>query len=369
LAIVAGLVIAEPLVLIVFRSEVNAQATADTEHAFLLQKQHLDQQYAAIGTLTSQANSIEQQLTNVDAGSVLLTDPEYRLASQQAQSLQSRAQAAEQQALCELDGSCGTHHVGSGPVYDAKQAQANQLKQQAAAAQAKLATLGHSLIAQQTARQGQGDRYLRSQLAQSLERRGQLQAQRAQDESTLRAAYRQPIGLAERLDALSEVSHQHPSVAAMSLLITLLILLIDSAPALGKAFISIGTPTLYEQVQTEEERSALDHARARRQALAEAQAHEAAAIVDEAEIHRRLWKQALKHLVGQMVQTQRHVAEGYIDRWAEDARAGMHDWTEASLRERATPSYGPSIDENLFDVTRNGSRSGVGQNGHGSFGG
>ena len=48
--------------------------------------------------------------------------------------------------------------------------------------------------------------------------------------------------------------------------------MIDSAPALGKAFISIGTPTLYEQVQTEEEQSALDHARARRQALAEAQA-------------------------------------------------------------------------------------------------
>jgi len=369
LAIVAGLVIAEPLVLIAFRSEVNAQATADTEHAYLLQKQHLDQQYSAIGTLTSQANSIEQQLTTVDAGSVLLTDPEYRLASQQAQSLQSRAQAADQQALCELDGSCGTHHVGSGPVYGAKQAQANQLKQQAAAAQAKLAILRQSLVAQQAARQSQGDPYLRSQLAQIIQRRAQLEAQRAQDESTLRAAYRQPIGLAERLDALSEVSNQHPSVGAASLLISLLILLLDSAPALGKAFISIGRPTLYEQVQTEEEQSALDHARSRRQALAEAQAHEAAAIVDEAEIHRRLWKQALKHLVGQMVQTQRHVAEGYIDRWAQHARAGMHDWAEASLGERATPSCGPSIDESLFDVTRNASNNGVAQNGHGSLGG
>jgi hypothetical protein len=366
LAIVAGLVIAEPLVLIVFRSEVNAQATADKERAYLLQHQHLDQQYAVINTLTSQANSIEKRLTTVDAGSVLLTDPEYQLASQQAQSLQARAQAAEQQALCELDGTCGTHHVGSGSVYDAKQSQANQLKQQSAAAQSKLAALRQKLIGEQTAQQGQGNRYLRTQLAQILQRRGQLQAQRAQDESTLRAAYRQPLGLAERLDALSEVSSQHPSVGAASLLISLLILLLDSAPALGKAFISIGKPTLYEQVQTEEEESALEHARARRRALAEAQAHEAAAIVDEAEIHRRLWKQALKHLVGQMVQTQRHVAEGYIDRWAQDARAGVDDWAEASLRERATPSYGPSIDASLFEVTRNASRNGVGQNGHGS---
>ena len=328
LAIVAGLVIAEPLVLIVFRSEVNAQATADKEHAYLLQKQHLDQQYAVIGTLASQANAIEQRLTTVDVGSVLLTDPEYRLANQQAQSLQARARAAEQQALCELDGTCGTHHVGSGTVYDVKHAQASMLQQQAAAAQAKLGTLRQSLISQQTAQQGKNDVYLRSQLAQILQRRAQLDAQRSQDENTLRAAYRQPLGLAERLDALSEVSSKHPIVGAASLLISLLILLIDSAPALGKAFMSIGKPSLYEQLQVEEEAALLEQARARRRSLTAAHEHEAATIVDEAEIHRRLWKQALEDLVPKMVDTQRAVAKRYIDQWAKHARADARRWVE-----------------------------------------
>ncbi len=333
LAVVAGLVIAKPLVLTVFRSEVTAQATADKEHAYLIQRHRLDDQYAAIGTLSSAASSIEHKLTTADVGSVLLTDPEYQLASRQAQSLQARAQSAEQAALCELDGTCGTHHVGSGPVYAAKQADASQLQAQAATAQTKLATLRQSLVAQQTVEQRQGDRYLRAQLVQILQRRGQLAAQRAQDERTLRAAYRQPVGLAERLDALSEVSRQHPSVGAASLLITLLILFLDSAPALGKAFISIGKPTLYEQLQTDEEQALLERAHASRNAIAQAHEHEAATLVDEAEIHRTLWKQALEQLVGQMVETQRDVAERYIAEWAKDARASASDWAE---RERGS---------------------------------
>jgi Domain of unknown function (DUF4407) len=358
LAIVAGLVIAKPLVLTIFRSEVTAQATADRQHAYLLQRQRLDDQYATIGTLSTQASSIEQELTKVDIGSVLLTDPEYGLANQQAQNLQARSQAAEQQALCELDGTCGTHHVGSGPVYAVKQATANQLQARAATAQAKLATLRQSLLAQQTARQGQDDRYLRAQLTQILHRRDQLAAQRTQDEATLRSVYREPLGLAERLDALSEVSRQHPSVAAMSLLITLLILLIDSAPALGKAFTSIGMPTLYEQVQSEEEQSLIERARAHRRALADAHAHEAAAIVDEAAIRRRLWKRNLTPLVGRQVRTQVDLAEHYIDRWSEDARAGMDDWIQASLRERLTDRAGVPSAQDLSDAARSAPRNG-----------
>lgn len=103
---------------------------------------------------------------------------------------------------------------------------------------------------------------------------------------------------------------------------------VRSGNALGKAFMSIGKPTLYEQLQDDEETAMLEQTRARRRAVTAAQAHEAATIVDEAEIHRSLWKRALEDLVPDMVDTQREVAQRYIDEWAQYARSDAREWVE-----------------------------------------
>ncbi len=54
------------------------------------------------------------------------------------------------------------------------------------------------------------------------------------------------------------------------------------------SIVSIGKPTLYEQLQADEEQALLERARASRNAIAQAHEHEAATLVDEAEIHRKL---------------------------------------------------------------------------------
>jgi hypothetical protein len=201
----------------------------------------------------------------------------------------------------------------------------------------------------------------RVRLEQSPGRRrsfsGVVDSTRSADRTSARCAvYRQPLGLADRLDALSEVSHQHPSVGAASLLI----LLLDSAPAVGKAFMSIGKPTLYEQLQDNEETAMLDRARARCRADMAAQEHEAATIVDEAEIQPKLWKQALEDLVGAMVETQRDVPHRYIEQWADDALAGAQEWVDRTRDPApAADADQPAVPERRRVVATN-SRNGSG---------
>jgi hypothetical protein len=70
-----------------------------------------------ITALTSQEHALEQQLATFTTPGVVANDPIYRSDIATARRLEAKAQKAEAAALCELDGRCGSGHIGAGPIY------------------------------------------------------------------------------------------------------------------------------------------------------------------------------------------------------------------------------------------------------------
>jgi hypothetical protein len=308
LAIVAGLVIAEPAVLRIFNSEVTAQAVLDRQDAYAAGVNKLSSDYASIPKLQGEVSSLQRELTTTDPGAVLVTDPEYRIASAQVNKLQQRAAAAESAALCELDGSCGTRHAGAGSAYDAK------------ADQAQLAV---------------------------------LVGERAAARSRLLSAYRAPIGLLDRVEALGVLTSRHSAMATWNTLITLLILLLDCSPAISKALMSIGRPSLYERVQDAHEAKLAAREEADR-ALADAaldselraadELHraeedaariEAGIVIDEAKLRRHAENEVIADLVRRAAEVQRRAGELFIAAWGEATLAAVPAQVRAALRRMA----------------------------------
>jgi hypothetical protein len=320
-AVVAGLVIAKPVMLVMFRSEIDARATYDRRQALLGATQTIDGKYSPqIKTLTTQRDTLESKVTAVDPGGVLQSDPIYQADIRRAQSLQAAAQKAASGALCELDGTCGSGHVGDGTIYVTKQAEARSLAAEAASAQQQTTARAGVLEAQQATAASQAHHDERIQLGQILQRLAVLRGQQAGDEAAVRAKFVAPIGLSDRLDAMSEVVDQHPSTGRFELLLTLLILLLDSAPAVGKAMLLLGPPVPYEQQQHKEEQTLLRAAEIHAEAYLEAEATAASETVTQAKIHEELWEQQLRELVPKIVEVQREVTEQVIADWAENAR-------------------------------------------------
>ena len=321
LACAAGYVIAKPLVLVTFRQEVSAQAATDRSQQFLAAKAKIDARYAPeIATLTDQQNTLETKLATVSSDGALATDPLYQADVKAAATLQREANAAAAAALCEFDGTCGSRHIGDGPVYAAKEAYARTLAAKAASAQATAAARGRADAAAQASANRSSHGYERQQLSVVLGRLSSLRAQRASQEAAARKAYNAPIGLADRLAALSELDHSNSSVGDWNLVLTILLLLVDASPALGKAMLSIGPPTLYERVQNEEESATHAAARAHGRAFVKAEKIAAQEAVDQAKLHRSLWQQALNDLVAKLVAIQREVTEQVIATWGETER-------------------------------------------------
>lgn len=349
LACAAGYVIAKPLVLVTFRQEVSAQAATDRNQQFLAAKAKIDARYAPeITTLTGQQNNLQTNLATVSSDGALATDPLYQADVKAATTLERQATAAEAAALCEFDGTCGSRHIGDGPVYRAKEAQARALAAQAASAQATASARGRADAAAQANADQTSHGYEKRQLSVILGRLSLLRAQRASQEAAARKAYSAPIGLADRLTALSELDHSNSSVGDWNLVLTILLLLVDASPALGKAMLSIGPPTLYERVQNEEERATHAAARAHGRAFVKAERIAAQESVDQARLHRSLWQQVLNDLVAKVVAIQRQVTEQVITTWAETerrrARFSMHRYEGDAAGHSAadTGEHGPT---------------------------
>src|SRR4051812_36946870 len=141
LALVAGLVIAEPLVLRVFENEVTAQAVTNRLVVLAQGRAKLDRQYAQIPPPLKQRNALEHRLTTARPDDALTKNAQYVQLRHDSEALDARATAAQQRALCEFDGTCGTRHAGDGPVYAARRAAADVLSARAAAQRQSLRRL------------------------------------------------------------------------------------------------------------------------------------------------------------------------------------------------------------------------------------
>jgi hypothetical protein len=346
LALIIGIVIAEPLVLRVFDSEVNAQALRDKQNALADGKRELKEQYAAIPQLKQEQVKARESLTGVHAGAALLEAPEYRQTSSELERLEKQALQTQQEASCELDGTCGTSKSGSGPVYEEKKAVADELTAQADAARRHLGEVKTRLLAQEGRQTGRVRGFARSDLTRVAGQLQRLREQHQDDVQALRVAYRAPVGLLDRVEALGKLTSEHASMWWIRLFLFLFILAIDSMPAIAKILMSLGKPSLYEAVQVDLERA--DELALGQQTAAYATAGEisASVLVDEAKARKAAAQQVQDDLVDQAVAGMREAGEKFVARWRKAVVDSVDDLVEVELRRTGLkperPAGGPA---------------------------
>jgi hypothetical protein len=356
LAIVVGLVISEPLVLAVFRNEVTAQAVQDRQQQVAAGRRALDAQYAEIPRLEVQRDRLQAALASSGEGAALSDSPDYGALQRQIDAQQGRLAAAQHSALCELDGTCGTHHRGVGSSYLAKRKLADQLEQSLGRLRAQQDSLKSSLQADVRSGARRTHAFSSTQLTQVEADLARLRHQRNGDVQQLLHANAAPIGLLDRVEALSALSAAHPAVRERQILLTMFILLVDVVPVLFKVLSLVGRRSLYEQVQDDLEAREL-----RRVAFEEDQRDSmrrigASAILEEAQMHAAFVREAREiyqydahdDVIDRIVAIEREAADRFIaalrtallDEVPERVRRHVSDLREGRARRGGPPRPG-----------------------------
>lgn len=332
LAVLIGILIAEPLVLRVFESEVTTQAARDKRDERSEARQEVKRQYAAIPKLEAREQELQDDVTSVDSGAALEESPAYRQASANLRRLEKRAANARHAALCELDGRCGTTKRGYGPAYEAKNEIAQQLGSQVATAKGRLDTLASRLLKQEGRRGRRARNFDRRELEQVRSELRTLRGQRRQDIRDLRQDFSARIGLLDRIEALGNLTSEHPSMLWLRLVLFLCILAIDTLPAVAKVLMSLGEPSLYERVQSALEKADVDALERQAQAYAEANQVDAEILVAEATARRAAIADVQDDLVAQAVDGMRVAGERFVSAWTDAVNESVDDLVDEELR-------------------------------------
>jgi hypothetical protein len=236
-----GMVISTPLVLRVFQPQINTEIAVELQQKYASAEQRIadNPRYKAIPALKQQIDA-ESKAAQVDPNAVD-SDPAVVAAQDRLTQAERLRDQAQQDYLCESDGTCGTGRAGDGPqARTAKQA-VDQAQAEVDAAQANL-----------NSERRQVSDALRAQAAVRVKTLqhdyDERQADRAEDQKRLDASARQyGKGLLIRLQALSAVGREHPELGRLQVLLSLLFLAIGMLPALVKLLQPSRKPALDEQ--------------------------------------------------------------------------------------------------------------------------
>jgi Domain of unknown function (DUF4407) len=346
LAVIVGLVVAQPLVLRVFEPEVNRQVARDRSEELTLDERHLEAQYLKIADLKTEKKSLEAAITNVNADEALTQDPAYAMLARELSALEHRESVAQQEATCELAGTCGTRHVGAGQVYRHKLSIAEGIRKEVNEVRQRQELLGKKIVGTESSLAAQKIGYNSAQLKKVDQELQTLEGQRNRQEKKYVKESKARSGLLDRIEALAILSNEHLSIRNIQLLLWLLILAIDSMPAFAKTIMSLGRESLYEQVLDQVEAEAVSSATSRREAAEETHKLSAATVVTAAEVGQELELSARKELVEKTVEAQKKIAESFIDVWeqamAPFATQWAKQWVDRYMQETQEASSRPS---------------------------
>jgi len=263
LALVIGAVVSTPLVLWIFGPEIRAELAATQQHRLDEQRRALDEDARFTGLTALEAEVARLQgIADGTSAPPVAEDPTVaRLAAEHA-ALEQRYREARSAATCELDGACGTGERGAGPVYQRRQADADELR-------ARLDDVTRRLDearADADARARSGAEAARTSAVRDvagaraeLDRLRQL---KRTEEETVASAVRADTGLLARLDALGRLTGARSSLRTAYLVLLLFITTIEVLPVLVTFLTNAGEPTLYQRVLVRVESTALAAAEA-----------------------------------------------------------------------------------------------------------
>jgi hypothetical protein len=336
LATIVGLVISGPLLLAIFHDEVTARALEDRQSQLAQARRKLAAEYASIQTLSREQSRLQASATASVISGVLASSTDYSSLQAQLHGEQKRLQAVQHQAICELDGTCGTDRSGAGPSYHAKAQEAAVAAAQVAATEGRLRALEGTLLSEAKASGRHAQGFARARLGVVSGELATLRREYNSSSADLVRRFGAPIGLLDRVQALGELTSEHPDMGHIAFLLTIFVLLIDGVPVCFKMLTLLGDPSLYEQIQKDGEER-----RFRRYAFAEDQHDiaaqiEASSIVEEAQIYAKLNGGVLDDRIRRIMDVEREATELLIPQLRKRAVSSVPSLAEsyASRRER-----------------------------------
>lgn len=352
LAVMVGLVVAQPLVLWVFGPEVEHQATRDKKAQLAADQTSLTAQSSDIGKLQAQRRELQETLAGGATGATVSKDSQYRELSAKLAGEERRAHEAQAGVTCEIAGKCGSDERGEGPVTHRKQHVLEGIEARVTSLSRQREGLIARLTAEERKTVGRHQGFASPQLTAVEAKLKVRERQLAEAQAEYVHESKSHPGLLDRVEALSHLTAKHESVRNIAWLLGLLILAIDSLPAFVKTIQSLGRPSLYEQVLDELESQAHAAVASQAEAMTDANQVRAETTVRAAEARRDLELAARRELTEKTVAAQKEVAERFIAAWRQTMVPLAEKWAERWAEEYKN---GASAEE--ADAATNGSRT------------
>jgi hypothetical protein len=234
-----GYIVAQPLTLVIFASEVRAELVEYHQQ----QVQHEDQVIAlnpvygdkpiqaaeaAVSTLT-----VQSVRTGANASAVSANVNVARLQNQYHE-LQAEVMAQQKAVEAEADGTGGSHTVGEGPIYHLKVGVLDQLEAQGAHVATQLAQARAAAAASSAAADNATANLARSDLATAKTDLVTIQHDRAGAQSQASRYIDGQDGLGAQMDALGRLRAQSGSISREFILLSLLLVTLDTSAVLLK---------------------------------------------------------------------------------------------------------------------------------------
>jgi hypothetical protein len=365
LAILVGAVIAHPLVLKAFDDEVSAKAEENNQAALATGLEGIKEQYASIPGVGDEVKAFRKEAKQAGNGAGLSEAPEYQRVTAELEKLERQSAKAQRNAICENAGTCGTHHQGTGPIYEEKKQIAGDLEAQVVQKRAEAAAvLGH--LREQESNQAVSTRSFAQRNAEKEESKlSRLTEDRKEARVALKDQYAD-IGLLNRVEALVDLTFERPTLLGIEILLFLFVLAVDSMPAITKVMMSLGKISSYEDTQLKLEKSTADRLEQQVKAYATVSEKEAEAVIDEAVTRKALMKEVQDDLVRQSVDAMREAGEKFVELWREKILARVPRMVSRELARNGTGDEGrPHGQGGAGGPTGGGPAAGNGTNGGG----
>ena len=249
LAILFGLVISTPLVLQIFRPEIEAQMVEMRQHDAdtFRQQQQTGSVGKSVAGLTSQRDALQKIISSGgDTPQNPEADPKIIGLRQQLAVAQAANDKAYKEWQCQLYGPCKP--TGPGPLANADEQAYKSAHKQVDTINNQIQQRTTQLTANDSASRDQRVGDARVQLPQVQSQLSSFQRQQQSLQQSFDAKNRSSSGLLMRLKALDQVSAHNDTLSTARLLLFLLITSIECLPILVKLLLTFGPENNYERI-------------------------------------------------------------------------------------------------------------------------
>lgn len=245
LAVLLGILLAPPILLWVFRTEVGHQLTEDHNAKVTRAEKTVQREVPQIPGLEARVSELERDVQKpLTVGAALGSSPEYHRLAQRYGQFRSEANHAQDPRS------------------------AARLNHAAEVTLAMMLPLRERLLAEE--KEGETSRAHEQRRQLDLERTELAEAitLRKKKLGTITGTYKHFGGLAEHLAALDSLVRRDPVVGGIKKALWLFIIVVDCLPAIMRVLQYLGRPTVYEQVDNAIAARKVREARARERLLA-----------------------------------------------------------------------------------------------------